>query len=100
MLRNKDLISDRPATMKDVTEVAQAVIESFGEVMMNVLDVALTAAVDDPSKREAMHIALMTALPTARDAYRADESLFSAVLANELFRALKEIRLGDTEFSG
>lgn len=97
MLTNKDLISDRPATMKDVTEVAQAVLESIGTVVMETIDLALSGALPDPAQREAAHSTLLEFLPVMRNFYREDESIFSAVLANAFYTSLRDIRVRDAE---
>ncbi|KAG0165108.1 hypothetical protein DFQ28_004633 [Apophysomyces sp. BC1034] len=96
MLKTEDLISDRPATMKDVTEVAQATLDAFGEVMMNVIGVCLTAA-DDPGRRENTHLALISALLSAREQYSENEDIFAAAFAHRLFKTLQEIRVQEAE---
>lgn len=96
MLKNKDLISDRPATLKDVTEVAQAALDAFGEVMMNVIDVCLVNA-NDPDRRESTHRALISELLAARAQYSKNEDIFAAAFAHRLFKTLQEIRVQETE---
>lgn len=96
MLTNKDLISDRPATLKDVTEVAQAALDAFGEVMMNVIDVCLVSG-NDPERRENIHAALISGLLAARKQYGENEDIFAAAFAHRLFKTLQEIRVQEAE---
>ncbi|SET00170.1 hypothetical protein SAMN03159335_00745 [Burkholderia cepacia] len=97
MLKTKDLISDRPATMKDVTQVAQAVIDAFSEIMMNVVDICMVTASDSPDRREAAHQAMIHALLSARDQYSKDDDIFAAAIAHRLFKSLHEIRVDEAE---
>ncbi|WP_124498829.1 hypothetical protein [Burkholderia sp. Bp9140] len=99
MLGTKDLLSPRTATMQDVTEVAQAVLDALGEVMMNVIDICLTTTSDDPARREAAHQTLIGALLTARDQYSKDDDIFAAALTHRLFKSLQEIRVQEAEAS-
>jgi hypothetical protein len=97
MLQTKDLASKRNATMSDVSDIAHDLTKSIASVLTATIDAALTAALDDPLRREAVHYAMLTTLPRVRDDFTKQESIFSALLAGEIYRALCHLRAFEVE---